>query len=580
MKRVFWFGLCALFAACSASDDPPPPNDDGGGGDAGSGGSLPHTLDSILITPLNSIVELDVNATGAQPFTATGQFADGVSEDITDQVTWSVTNAAVGAFNGATLEIPSFAAATAEVSLVKASVDGLEGTAQITVVAYRKSGPQQDFFFILPYEDPDGTQEKPLDFSTAVPALDLFFLMDVTGSMGGAIGNLQNGLTSTIIPGITGTVADSQFGVGAFADFGISPYGGPSNTAGNGLPPGVMDQPYYLMQTITGDVNAVNAGVAALSVSAGGLPIAWGGDLPESMIEGLYQVATGEGLMSPPPTNVPANHDGIGGVAFRDGTMPVVAVISDAVSHAPGESGNCAGEIPYNAPAIAEAHSRQQAKDALGAICARVVGISNGSFCPAQTDLEDMATATGARVPPDAWDVPARPANCPAGQCCTGLDGAGRVPDVDGLCPVVFLTQSNGSGLGTHIVTGIQMLTRYATFDVNTETEGETESLGGVPLPNGTTTADFIKSITPTGFQLPAPPPVLPNPTFDTASFQGVTPGTVVTFDVVGFNDFVQPTDQALIFKATIRVLAGACTDLDEREVFILVPPESVAPPM
>jgi hypothetical protein len=575
----------ALFAACSASD---PAVDDGGGNSGGSGGSggaggnLPHTLESILITPLNAIVELDVNVTGVQPYVATAQFADGTSEDVTEQVTWTVTNDAVGAFNGANLEIPQFAAATAEVSLVKANFEGVEGTAQITVVAYRKSGPQQDFFFILPFEDPAGNQEKPLDFSTAIPALDVFFLMDVTGSMGGAISNLQNGLTSTVVPGITSAVADSQFGVGAFSDFPIQPYGGEANGCGNGLPAGVYDQPFYLLQTITSDQNAVTAGVNALSVSAGGSPIGCGWDGPESQIEGYYQAATGEGLMSPSPTNVPSNNAGVGGVAFREGTMPVIVGITDIASHAPGEPAGSCGQIAYDSPLIAEAHTRQQAKDALNAICARVVGISNnpGTFCSGQPDLEDFATATGARVPPEAWDVPARPANCPVGQCCTALDGAGRAPDADGLCPVVFQTQYNGSGLGTHIVTGIQMLTRYATFEVQTEKEGEDASISGVPLPAGTSTADFIKSITPAGFTLPPPPPALPNPTFDSVSFQGVTPGTIVSFDVVGFNDFVQPTDQALIYKATIRVNAGGCTALDEREVFILVPPDAVAPPM
>jgi hypothetical protein len=576
VSKLFWVGLFfGIGAACSASDDPfKGDDDDGNGGNGaggGTGGNLPHTLESILVTPLNVILELDVATAGTQGFTATAQFADGMSEDVTDQVSWSVTNAAVGAFNGATLEIPAFASATAESSLVKASLEGLEGTGQITVVAYRKSGPQQDFFFILPFEDPDGNQEKPLDFSTAIPALDLFFLMDVTGSMGGVITNLQNGLLSTVIPGVTGAVADSQFGVGAYGDFPIGGYGSPSCGVGH-------DQPFYLLQEITSDPALVTAGVNSLSV--GSTPIGCGSDWAESLMEGVYQAATGEGLSSPAPTLVPPNMTGIGGVAFRQGTMPVIVGLGDAESHVGGETTGCSGDGGYNSPVITEAHTRQQTKDALNEICARVVGIAVGEFCSSQEDYEDLATATGARVPPQAWDVPARPAGCAVGQCCTNLDGTGRAPDVDGLCPVVFKTNSSGTGLGTHIVTGLQMLTRYATFDVNTETEGETESIGGVPLPSGTTTADFIKAITPTGFTLPPPPPTLTDPTFDSVGFQGVTPGTIVSFDVVGFNDFVQAGDEALIYKATIKVNAGGCTELDEREVFILVPPQSVTPPM
>jgi hypothetical protein len=177
------------------------------------------------------------------------------------------------------------------------------------------------------------------------------------------------------------------------------------------------------------------------------------------------------------------------------------------------------------------------------------------------------------------WDVPARPAGCAADQCCTNFDGTGRAPDADGLCPLVFYANGSGTGLGAHVTTGIQMVARFATFDATTEKEGETESITGVPLPNGTTTADFIKAITPNSFMLPPAPPVVPNPTFDAVAFHDVTPGTVVTFDVVAFNDFVQAGDQALIYRARIRVLAGGCSPLDEREVIILVPPDAVGPP-
>src|SRR5690348_6738566 len=175
----------------------------------------PHTLTGLEVTPTNPIIELDLNADGAQAFTVTGHFADGVDEDVTTQATWTVMNPNVGAMTGSTLLIPAFTVATAETSLITATVNGMTGQAQITVVAYRKSGAQQDFFFILPYQDPAGLQTRPLDFSTNIPALDVFFLMDTTGSMYGEIHNLQLALTGTVVPGIQSAVANSQFGVGA-----------------------------------------------------------------------------------------------------------------------------------------------------------------------------------------------------------------------------------------------------------------------------------------------------------------------------------------------------------------------------
>jgi len=550
---------------------------DGAGGDAPA---AQHTLEALAVTPTNPIIELDLNATGSQDFTVTGYYADGVNEDLTSQVTWTVMNPAVGTMTGATLAIPAFTASAAEVSLINASYAGLMGQAQITVVAYRKTGPQQDFFFILPYQDPTGQMSKPLDFATAIPALDVFFLMDTTGSMYGEISNLQTALTGTVIPGIQNAVANSQFGVGALEDFPVDPYGNLSGADcfrnGDSAP----DQPFKLRQTITNSSTAVQTAVNSLSNGANS-PIGCGNDWPEGGLEAIYQIATGEGLSAPSPTSVPANHTGIGGVAFRAGTMPVVVDITDAMTHGVGETLSCpdtGDSAAYTGAVATVAHSRAQTKTALSQICARVVGIaaiqtSLSLECSGEEYLRDLATTTGARVPPAAWDVGTRPAGCAANQCCTGQNGAGVATDAAGLCPVVFDVSPTGTGVSTNIVTGIQMLTRFATFDVPTDKQGGTTDIAGNPLPAGFTTADFIKMVTPTSFVLPPPPPVLPNPTFDATTFHNVTPGTQVTFAVNAYNDFVMETGTAQIFRATIRVLAGGCTPLDQRDVLILVPP-------
>ncbi len=565
----------AFIAACGPSnsgDDTT--TDDPGDPDANT---QPHTLTGLEVTPTNAIVELDLNVAGSQPFEVLGHFADGVNENLTDQVTWNVENPAVGTMAGATLDIPAFAATTVEVSRITASYQGLDGLAQITVVAYAQTGPEQDFFFILPYEDPTGPDTAPLEFGTEIPSLDVFFMMDTTGSMFGSITNLQSALTGTVVPGIQAEVPDTQFGVGSFEDFPVLPYGSlHGSDCGRG---GVStpDQPLHLFQTITSNISAVSNGVAQYRTATG--PIGCGQDWPESMIEGLYQVATHEGLTGPSPTSVPATP-----VGFREGTMPVVVTISDAQSHGPGEGGSCptTGESAnYTGAVAAVAHSRAATKTALGGICARAVGIapiqpSLAAQCSAQSDLEDFATTTGARVPPQAWDVGVRPAGCAAGQCCTDTNGAGRAPDADGLCPLVFRASTDGSGIGTNIVTGIKMLARFATFDVTSERDGVTTDIDGVPLPGGHTTADFITTVTPTGFTVPPPPPTIPNPTFDATTFYDVTPGTQVEFDVQAFNDFVPQTNAAQIFRATIRVLAGGCTPLDERDVLILVPPTPI----
>jgi len=399
--------------------------------------------------------------------------------------------------------------------------------------------------------------------------------------MYGEISNLQSTLNTTIVPQIQAQIPDTQFGAGSVEDFPVLPYGSLHGSDCGRGGSADADQPLTVLQGITSNVGAVQAAVNVMS-NGPGAPVGCGQDWPEGTTEALYQIATGEGLAGPWPTSVAANHTGVGGVGYRHGAMPVVLPITDAVFHAVGEAGACSatGEgTGYGGDVGGVAHGRQVTKDRLNAICAKVVGVAaiqsasglGGADCSSLNDEEDFARATGARVPPAAWDG-ARPAGCGAGQCCTGFNGAGRAPDGDGLCPLVFLLNPDGTGLGLSIVTGLQMLTRFAAFDVTSTREGTGTGLSGEPLPAPHTTANFIKVVQPVGFQLPPPPPALPNPTMDATSFHNVTPGTVVSFQIEAYNDFVPSGWQPQLFKAVIKILAGGCTELDEREVLILVP--------
>ncbi|MFI5309353.1 MAG: hypothetical protein ACHQ53_18505, partial [Polyangiales bacterium] len=285
-----------------AADGGPDSSSDGAMADA----SPPHTLSSITVAPLNPLVQLDLSQPGTQPFTATGHYLDGMSDDLTAQVQWTVANANVGAITASTLTIPAFSSTKAEVSKITASLDGIDGVAQITVVAYASSGPKPARLLVLPYQDSAGNQTTALDFATAIPALDVFFLVDATGSMAGEISNLQSSLSSTVLPGISAAVTDAQFGVGALEDFPVDGYGSLHGSDCGGAGESAADQPFKLKQAITSSSSATQTGVNALSTGSSA-PIGCGGDWPEAGLEALYQVATGEGLSGPSPTSVPAN---------------------------------------------------------------------------------------------------------------------------------------------------------------------------------------------------------------------------------------------------------------------------------
>jgi hypothetical protein len=138
------------------------------------------------------------------------------------------------------------------------------------------------------------------------------------------------------------------------------------------------------------------------------------------------------------------------------------------------------------------------------------------------------------------------------------------------MCPLVFKINESGQGLGTSLLAALKALVLQAPIDATTGTVGQTMGENGESLPAGHTTADFIKMIVP---QSATPPTGFPPPTMDATAFHGVIPGTTVLFDVHAYNDFVQPTAQPQVFRATIRIFGDRCgTDLDNRDVLVVVP--------
>ena len=550
--------------------------DDAGTGsdDGGNGGPPDEDIELVYVEvdPAEVVLELDLGEASAVPFTVIGHYTDGATEDLTDEAAFSVSNPFVGYTNENVLQVPAHGQSFFDSTIVEVEVGSEHGAAQVTLAAYRKTGESPDFFFVLPYEDPAGPQDKPLTFSTEVQSLDVFFNVDTTGSMSPPIHNLQSSLVS-IIGAIQGQVADTQFGVGSFEDFPISGYGNsPCYESG------VADQPFTLLQEITNSAASAQAAVNALTTYAGGPPIGCGADTPESNVEALYQIATGDGLNSPAPTSVPANADGVGGVAFRDGVLPVIVPITDAVTH----QGNGCGQN-YGGSVAGVAATEDDAMSALAGICGRVMQVAVGNHSGSCSPLDDgrrFAETTGAVIPPEAWDQAAggRPAGCGAGQCCTGTNSTGVPTNAAGMCPLVYRANSNGSGLDHGIIDGVQMLAAYAPFEVTTAVDGVPHDTDGMPADPGVTSADFITAITPDSHG-PVPLPGAADPTLTPTTFQGVIPDTDVTFSVSAHNTVVPQGDYPRLFEATISVLASGCSELDERQLYVLVPPKPLPLP-
>ncbi|MBW2261267.1 MAG: hypothetical protein JRG91_04770 [Deltaproteobacteria bacterium] len=380
-----------------------------------------------------------------------------------------------------------------------------------------------NFYFLVPYMDDPEPPGDTLVFSTDIKKADVFFLMDTTGSMGGAITNLRTSLSTTIIPAISAVIPDVWFGVGRFDDYPVSPYGS-----------GGLDVVFGLMQRMTSDVSAAQAGVNALGLHSGY-------DLPESHVPALYATATGAGFGTFLAPQGSCTTGEVGYPCFRPDAIPIVIMFTDAPMHnGPGGTYPYAGIDPLP-PTF------DQAVEALVDAHAKVISIVNDNGAPDNiAHATAMTTATGA------------------------VDSTGS--------PLIYVIPHDGSSLGTEVVNGVETLAQQVPIDISAQARDHTAD-----SVDATQFIDSIVANTVGGVADPRDPTkVCPGslPVDDTDGdtepdiFTGILPGTNVCFDIFAArNETVEATSDPQVFIAYIDVLADEVTVLDTRAVFFLVPP-------
>jgi hypothetical protein len=318
--------------------------------------------------------------------------------------------------------------------------------------------------------------------------------------MRGEITNIQRGLAGTIVPGAVAAIPDVRFGVGAFADFPLSDYGAPG------------DLPFELRRAITDDIGAVQAAID-------GLPWWDGDDLPESHTEALYQVATGEGLgtfVDPAPG---CPQPGLGYPCFREGSQPVVVLITDAPFHnGPDNANRYVAVSP-------RPHTFEEAISALQELEVRVIGIS--SALDGEDHLQVVARQTGAVDNDDT--------------------------------PLVYSISSSGTGLDESVVQGIESLARRVPLDV----DAIAIDVGGDDLDATILVQEVIalRADPPTGVDR-----------IEGNMFYNALPGTVLTFGLVIRVDVIPMPEHTTLYPVMIRVRGNQVSVLREVIVYIEVP--------
>ncbi|MFK7991688.1 MAG: hypothetical protein AB8I08_37070 [Sandaracinaceae bacterium] len=419
-------------------------------------------------------------------------------------------------------------------------VDDLTETAAGSDPSDPTSGPPPgSLYVVIPYHPPGTTGERPVrefEFATQVRSADVFFLVDTTGSMRATVASVQNELQSTIIPGVVaalGADGDARYGLASHGDFSNR---GPDN-----------DGAFTIWSNLTRDDASVAAATSNLAHDNGG-------DFSEAQVPAMFGLIQGtafpeyvsnspHGTSAAPapgapktPTRMvvprtdcpdigPDDPEPYGWGCFVEGRLPVIVLMSDATMHngSPG-SGNAYPSVP-GAPTY------EMLRDEILRREAFFVGVSVGGQ-GGTAQYTQLATDTNS------------------------LDG-------DGM-PLIFQgAQADTSALVVDALTAIIGSSRQ---DITTRTDPDTAESR---LPAGRTTADFLTRVTPLR-GIPAAPEGYDSE--DETTFYNVAPSTRVVFEAEFYNDFQPGGTSAQVFQATIVVLGRAGTEVDERQVFMVVP--------
>ena len=382
--------------------------------------------------------------------------------------------------------------------------------------------PAGTLYVTLPYHPPGDMGAHPtreFTFSTHIRSADIVFLVDTTGSMGSTISAVQSTLSRTIIPGIV-----TALGAGGDARYAVAAHGDFAEGGSNG------DGAMTLYQRL--DASAALSQTATSRYSAGG-----GGDEPEAMVPAMHALISGFGTpgyggtatrMMDPVRDCAANPDSptpYGWACFLPGRVPIIVLFSDADWHnGPTMPGNYYGSVPMAA-------QYSQLVTEMTAHGAYFVGIDVGRGATHANSLQlAMTTMT--------------------------VDSSGN--------PIAF--QGAPSTIAAAVVNAISTIAGQSRQDITTHTTGDpTEMRLAAPH----TTADFIKAVTPAR-GIPDMPTGYDH--HDMTTFFGVLPSTQVVFTVDFYNDFQPGGSAAQVFRATIHVLGRASSEVDHRDVFIVVP--------
>ena len=377
-----------------------------------------------------------------------------------------------------------------------------------------------DFVFIEPYQAPPSPTDDDLDFQTRVQNLDVYVVVDRSGSMSTETNTIKNNLGAVI-----DRLQCPPFGSGAPATCLSNLFAGLGSVGYQNTEP---FRHYLDIQT--------NPDFAAQNI-----PGVSGSNTAEPLTFGAWAAITGSGTAAASGcsfgqsvatrTGCPAGTFGYG--CFRSGVLPVIALVTDEAPLSPADT--------YVCP------SRTTVASAMNARGAKLMGIyGSGSSSTVIGDLQNMARDTGA--------VDAAAGNAPL--VFNGADAAAATAIENGI-----RTLANGVPLDMAALANddpADTVDAVTAFVDHLETLQLGSPLCANMLTDRDTNADTFRD-----------------------EYVDVRAGTNVCWKLVPKqNNTVMPTDEPQLFRATVVVRGDGITVLDTRDVFFLVPPRPADPPV
>lgn len=406
--------------------------------------------------------------------------------------------------------------------------------------------PAEDLFAVLPYGGEPVVRQ--LAFGAVVSRADVLFLVDTTAGAAGTISAFRAaGMAVPLFGGRIGAViGDVELGLATHDDVPISPYGSGASS----------DTAYSLVAPV-GDPSAIGTAFTGLAMHGGA-------DAPESATVALYEIGRGAGgtwtstagSFSIAPSMCAA--DRRGGACFRSGALPVILHFTESCHHnGPAGGDPACDEYSGFAPPIADFTTAAMSLRELGA---RYVGVNtSGEPCAAAASpispcryMLEMADETGTADydgNPWSFDLPLAPT-------------AREFEDT--------------------VITAIDAALNGTRFDLSTAVRDDAGDSFGVDATR------FIKRRRPACTGAPGDTACWTEPvgiehddavqSIDTATFFGLIPGTVVTFDITLQNDFHEGSAEARAYVAYIDLVTAGGVLIDTRSVFIVVAPSGSRP--